>query len=165
MPQVAIVMGSASDFPVLEPACKLLERFGVSHMARVLSAHRTPRETAEFAAKLESMGVQVVIAAAGKAAHLAGVMAAHTLLPVIGLPVKSSTMDGMDSLLSTVQMPAGIPVATVAINGGENAALLAIQMLSLANPRLKSALSDYRAEMTRKVLEQDEQLQLNIPGK
>jgi len=165
MPQVAIIMGSANDYPILEPACKLLEHFGVSYTVRVLSAHRTPREAADFAGKLEEMGVQVVIAAAGKAAALPGVIAAHTLLPVIGLPIKSSTMDGMDSLLSIVQMPPGIPVATVAINGGENAALLAVQIMTLTNPELKKAFAEHRKQQTQKVLEQDRQLQLDIAAK
>ncbi|MGI6702966.1 MAG: 5-(carboxyamino)imidazole ribonucleotide mutase [Clostridia bacterium] len=155
MPRVAVVMGSDSDFPVVERAIEILKRFDVQREVRVISAHRTPDAAAEFAKGAQQSGVEVIIAAAGKAAHLPGVLAAMTPVPVIGIPVKSSFMDGMDSLLSIVQMPSGIPVATVGINGSENAALLAVQMLSLKYPELADRLKNYRAEMARKVAEKD----------
>lgn len=155
MPKVAIVMGSDSDFPVVEKAIETLERFDVQREVRVISAHRTPDVAAEFAKRAKQSGVEVIIAAAGKAAHLPGVLAAMTLVPVIGIPIKSSFMDGMDSLLSIVQMPAGIPVATVGINGSENAALLAVQMLALKYPELAEKLKEYRDEMASKVAEKD----------
>ena len=124
--KVAVIMGSDSDLPVVSPAIRELKRFGIEVEAHVMSAHRTPEEAAAFSHNAKENGFGVIIAAAGKAAHLAGVLAAHTTLPVIGIPVKSSTLDGLDALLSTVQMPAGIPVATVAIDGAKNAALLAV---------------------------------------
>ena len=127
--KVAVIMGSKSDYPVLEKTIQTLKAVGVEVEARVMSAHRTPELAAQFADNAEKNGIEVIIAAAGKAAHLAGVLAGHTILPVIGLPIKSSTMDGMDSLLSTVQIPGGIPVATVDINGWENAAILSVQIL------------------------------------
>ena len=127
----AVIMGSKSDLPVLMPAIDTLKDFGIEVEAHIMSAHRTPELAADFAKNAKDKGVEVIIAAAGKAAHLAGVIAGHSILPVIGLPIKSSTMDGLDSLLSTVQMPEGIPVATVAINGAKNAALLAVQILAL----------------------------------
>ena len=127
-----------------------------------MSAHRTPELAAQFADNAEKNGIEVIIAAAGKAAHLAGVLAGHTILPVIGLPIKSSTMDGMDSLLSTVQMPGGIPVATVAINGGENAAILAIQILSLKYGELKEKLRQFKQDMLEKVLKDDASLQEEV---
>ena len=139
MPKVALVMGSLSDFKSLEGCIKLLKKFKVETEVRVISAHRTPEQAAEFAKSAEERGIEVILAAAGKAAHLAGVLASMTALPVIGIPMNSSTMDGLDSLLSTVQMPTGIPVATVAINGGGNAALLAVQMLSIKYPELRAA--------------------------
>ena len=148
---IGIVMGSQSDFSVVEPAIKLLKSFNISVEVRVLSAHRTPEEAANYAKEAENRGVEVIIAAAGKAAHLPGVLAAYTILPVIGLPIKSSTMDGLDSLLSIVQMPSGIPVATVAINGSENAALLAVQILALKDPALAKVLKDYRIQMASNV--------------
>ena len=153
--KVAVVMGSKSDLPQLEKTLSILEQFGVEAVPRVMSAHRTPELAAEFARNAEKEGFQVIIGAAGKAAHLAGVLAAHTILPVIGLPIKSSTMDGLDSLLSTVQMPEGIPVATVAINGGGNAALLAIQMLALADDGLKEKLREYKIKMAENVMAAD----------
>jgi 5-(carboxyamino)imidazole ribonucleotide mutase len=149
--KVGIVMGSDSDFPVVEKSLSVLKKFGVDFEVRVLSAHRTPEEALSFAKNAEKNGFDVIIGAAGKAAHLPGVLAAKTVLPVIGLPIKSSTLDGMDSLFSIVQMPSGIPVATVAINGAENAALLAIQMISLREPSLREALHEYRKEMREKV--------------
>ena len=132
MSKVAVIMGSISDFDVVKKTVDMLEKFGVESDIKVISAHRTPELAAEYATNAQKNGVKVIIAAAGKAAHLGGVLAAFTTLPVIGLPIKSSTMDGMDSLLSMVQMPSGVPVACVAINGAENAALLAVQMLALS---------------------------------
>ena len=160
--KVAVIMGSKSDWPVLEKTVAELKKFGVEVEARVMSAHRSPELAAGFADEAEQNGFEVIIAAAGKAAHLAGVIAGHTTLPVIGLPIKSSTMDGLDSLLSTVQMPDGIPVATVAINGAGNAALLAVQMLSLKYPELKTKLAEKKKEMLDGVLKADEQLQDEI---
>ena len=160
--KVAVIMGSKSDWPVLEKTVAELKKFGVEVEARVMSAHRSPERAAGFADEAEQNGFEVIIAAAGKAAHLAGVIAGHTTLPVIGLPIKSSTMDGLDSLLSTVQMPDGIPVATVAINGAGNAAILAVQMLSLKYPELKTKLAEKKKEMLDGVLKADEQLQDEI---
>ncbi len=162
--KVAVIMGSKSDYPVLEATVKTLREFGVQPEVRVLSAHRTPVAAAAFAKNAKENGIEVVIAAAGKAAHLAGGIAGHTVLPVIGLPIKSSTMDGMDSLLSTVQMPEGVPVATVAINGGKNAAILAVQMLSLKYAGLGKALEQYKADMERSVLAADSALQKELEG-
>ena len=160
--KTAVIMGSASDLPVLEKTIKTLKSFGVEVETRVMSAHRTPEEAADFSKNAKDNGIEVIIAAAGKAAHLAGVIAAHTTLPVIGLPVKSSTMDGLDSLLSTVQMPDGIPVATVAINGGTNAALLAVQMLSLKYEELQAKLADYKKEMAEKVNKADKEVSITV---
>ncbi|AIS51763.1 N5-carboxyaminoimidazole ribonucleotide mutase PurE [Thermoanaerobacter kivui] len=151
MPKVAIVIGSKSDFPVIERCTKILEEFEISYDVKVLSAHRTPFETQEFAVNADKY-YDIIIAAAGKAAHLPGVIASYTLLPVIGLPIQSSTLDGLDSLLSIVQMPKGVPVATVAIDGAENAALLACHILSLKYPYLKEMLMDYRNQMAEEVL-------------
>lgn len=155
MPRVALVMGSKSDFKSLENCVRLLKQFEIEVEVRVISAHRTPEVAAEFAAKAEDNGFEVILAAAGKAAHLAGVLAAGTVLPVIGIPMKSSSMDGLDSLLSTVQMPNGIPVATVAIGGGDNAALLAVQILSVRYPHLREALKGYRAKMVEQIRADD----------
>ena len=152
--KVAVVMGSKSDYPKLEEGIGLLRKYGVEVLVRVLSAHRTPRELEEFIKEIDEE-VDVIIAAAGKAAHLPGVIAANTLIPVVGLPIKSSTMDGLYSLLSMVQMPKGIPVATVTIDVGPNAALMAMQIMSIKYPKLKKDLKDYRDEMARKVLEDD----------
>ena len=138
--KVAVIMGSDSDFPVVSPAIRRLKQFGIPVEARVMSAHRTPEAAAEFSKNAEKDGFGVIIAAAGKAAHLAGVLAAHTTLPVIGIPVKSSTLDGLDALLATVQMPSGIPVATVAIDGADNAAILAAQMLALSDESIAKQL-------------------------
>ncbi|HHY91672.1 MAG TPA: 5-(carboxyamino)imidazole ribonucleotide mutase [Clostridiales bacterium] len=153
--KVAIIMGSDSDYKVVEKAEKMLETFGVSVSVRVLSAHRTPEQVMNFAKNAEADGYEVIIGAAGKAAHLPGVLAAFTTLPIIGLPIKSSTMDGLDSLLSIVQMPKGIPVATVAIDGAENAALLAVQILSVRYPELRQKVKEYRKKMEEEVLEKD----------
>lgn len=160
--KVAIVMGSDSDFPVLEPCIKLLHTFGVETDVMVCSAHRTPERAADFARNAEQNGVDVIIAAAGKAAHLPGVLAAFTVLPVVGLPILSSTLDGLDSLLSIVQMPSGIPVATVAINGSENAALLAVQIMGGAHPALRDRMRAYKADMARAVEEKDRKLQARL---
>lgn len=153
--KVAIVMGSKSDFEVVKKAVILLKKFGVTVETRVMSAHRTPDEALEFVGSAKDNGFDLVIAAAGKAAHLPGVLASKTILPVIGLPIKSSTMDGLDSLLSIVQMPSGIPVATVAINGGENAGLLAIHIMALKYEVLSKKLDEYRLSMREDVLKQD----------
>ncbi len=153
--KVAFVMGSDSDLPVVEKGVKTVKDFGVEVEVRVISAHRTPYAAEEFARDAEKNGIGVIIAAAGKAAHLGGVIAAFTTLPVIGLPIKSSTMDGLDSLLSMVQMPPGIPVATVAIDGAENAGILAVQMLALSSPELKEKLALHKKNMAEKVAEKD----------
>lgn len=152
-PQVIILMGSKSDWETMQHASALLKEFSVPHESRVLSAHRTPKETTEYVSGAEARGVQVVIAGAGGAAHLAGVCAAHTLLPVLGVPM-TSALDGLDSLLSTVQMPGGIPVGTLAIGsaGAKNAALLAIAILALRQPELKKKLAEYRENQAKKVL-------------
>ncbi len=160
--KVAVIMGSDSDFPILKKCIKILKEFDIETEVRVISAHRTPYQAEEFARNAESNGFGVIIAAAGKAAHLAGVIAAYTILPVIGLPIKSSTMDGLDSLLSMVQMPKGIPVATVAIDGAENAALLSIQILSLSSNELKERLKEYKKEMAEQVVEKDELIQKEV---
>ena len=157
--KVAVIMGSDSDLPVEGKAIDTLKSFGVECEAHVYSAHRTPKQAAEFAATAREKGFGVIIAAAGKAAHLAGSLAAQTTLPVIGIPVKSSTLDGLDALLSTVQMPSGIPVATVAIDGAVNAALLAIQILAVEDETLQRRLAEKRAADTASVLEKDAKLQ------
>lgn len=144
--KAAIIMGSKSDYPVVQKAEAMLEKFGVEYETRIISAHRTPRQAEEFASNAEANGFGVIIAAAGKAAHLAGVLAATTPLPVIGIPMKSSTLDGLDSLLSVVQMPKGVPVATVAIDGAENAAILAVQMLAAADPQLRQKIKDFKKQ-------------------
>jgi 5-(carboxyamino)imidazole ribonucleotide mutase len=152
-PLVNILMGSKSDWETMKNTSDTLAQFGVAHECRVLSAHRTPRETSEYVTGAESRGVKVVIAAAGGAAHLAGVCAAHTLLPVLGVPMESK-LDGLDSLLSTVQMPAGIPVGTLAVGkaGAVNAALLAIAILATQNPDLKAKLKKFREDQATKIL-------------
>ncbi len=155
MKKVAIVMGSDSDLPVVEKAIDTLKEFDVPFEVHVFSAHRTPEQAKAFAVEARENDFGCVIAAAGKAAHLAGALAANTTLPVIGIPVKSSTLDGLDALLSTVQMPAGIPVATVAIDGAANAALLAIQILSVTEPELAQKLLEARQKAEKKVLEKD----------
>ncbi|MBQ7075715.1 MAG: 5-(carboxyamino)imidazole ribonucleotide mutase [Clostridia bacterium] len=160
--KIAIVMGSDSDLPVIKKGISVLKNFDVPFEARVISAHRTPHEAETFATNAKENGFGVIIGAAGKAAHLAGVLAAFTTLPVIGLPIKSSTMDGLDSLLSMVQMPKGIPVATVAIDGAENAALLAIQILALSDKVLADKLSQYKIDMANEVNEKDKKLQSEI---
>lgn len=157
--KVAIVMGSKSDYPVIQRAEGLLAEFQVPFEHRIISAHRTPKAAEAFAAGAEEKGIEVIIAAAGKAAHLGGVLAAYTAMPVIGLPIKSSTMDGLDSLLSIVQMPKGVPVATVAIDGAENAALLAVQILSVKYPELREKMKTFKQKMEEEVLQLDRELQ------
>ena len=158
MKKVAVIMGSDSDLPVVEKAFSVFEEYGVPYEVHVYSAHRTPVEARTFAQNAAGNGFGVIIAAAGKAAHLAGSLAANTVLPVIGIPVKSSTLDGLDALLSTVQMPAGIPVATVAIDGAQNAALLAVQILAVADETLRDKLLDARRSATEKVLKKDAEI-------
>ncbi|MBS7527801.1 5-(carboxyamino)imidazole ribonucleotide mutase [Fusibacter paucivorans] len=162
--KVAIIMGSDSDFPVVEKGLNILKEFDVETEVRVLSAHRTPHLAIQFAENAEANGFEVIIGAAGKAAHLPGVLAAVTPLPVIGLPILSSTLDGLDSLLSIVQMPSGIPVATVAINGAENAALLAIEMLSIKYPELREKIKAYKETLAGRVLDKDAKLQEKLRG-
>lgn len=156
MKKIAIIMGSDSDLPVVSKAMDTLKEFGVPFEVHIFSAHRTPVEAREFSLSARENGFGAIIAAAGKAAHLAGAIAANTTLPVIGIPVKSSTLDGLDALLSTVQMPGGIPVATVAIDGAQNAALLAIQILAVEDKALADKLDASRAENAKKVLEKNE---------
>lgn len=156
--KVAIVMGSDSDLPVVEKAFAVFKEYGVPFEVRVLSAHRTPEEARAFAVNARKNGFGVIIAAAGKAAHLAGAMAANTTLPVIGIPVKSSTLDGLDALLSTVQMPSGMPVATVAIDGAQNAALLAVQILAVTDGALADKLALARKAGAEKVLAKDAEI-------
>jgi len=154
VPLVAVIMGSKSDWEVMRQADELLTSFEVPHECRVLSAHRTPVETAEYISQAEARGIEVIIAAAGGAAHLAGVSAAHTVLPVLGVPMESASLKGLDSLLSTVQMPAGIPVGTLAIGapGARNAALLAVAILAAGRPELRERLRRFRAAQREKVL-------------
>src|ERR671936_1494454 len=148
-PLVGIAMGSASDLPTLRPAAEVLERFGVPHELRVLSAHRTPDAMASYAREAHTRGLRVLIAGAGGAAHLPGMLAANTPLPVIGVPVSTTTLNGLDSLLSIVQMPRGVPVATVAIGGGANAGLLAGQILATSDPDLRDRLLAYKQELAQ----------------
>lgn len=159
MAKVAVVMGSKSDLNVVKPAVSVLKSFGVETEVRVISAHRTPEEAAEFAKTAAERGIEVIICAAGKAAHLGGVMAAHTILPVIGLPVKTDMMGGLDSLLSIVQMPSGIPVATVGVNGGENAGILAAQILAVKYADIAEKLKEYKLKMKEKINSDDSAVQ------
>jgi 5-(carboxyamino)imidazole ribonucleotide mutase len=154
-PLVAVIMGSKSDWETMRAASEILKEFGVAHECRVISAHRTPELMAEFAAGAEARGIEVIIAGAGGAAHLPGMTAAHTTLPVLGVPVETKALKGIDSLLSIVQMPGGVPVATLAIGtaGAKNAGLFAISILARKRARLRTALKAFRAEQTRKVLE------------
>lgn len=160
--KVLVVMGSDSDFPILEGCFKLLTKFGVEYEAHVASAHRTPERAIELAKNARSNGFSVVIAAAGLAAHLGGVLAANTTLPVIGIPCKGGALNGVDALYATVQMPTGIPVATVAIDGGKNAAILAVQMLGISNAELAGKLEAYKQEMQDEVIAKDAKLQDKI---
>lgn len=159
MKKVAVIMGSDSDLPVVQKCLDQLKKFGIPSEAHVFSAHRTPALVEKFASSAKDNGFGVIIAAAGKAAHLGGVIAAYTTLPVIGIPIKSSTMDGLDSLLSMVQMPGGIPVATVAIDGAQNAAILAAQMLALSDDTLAVKLDDFKKDMESGVEAKDKKLQ------
>ena len=162
MKKVAVIMGSDSDFDAVSGAIKQLKAFEIPFEARVISAHRTPYDAEQFASRARDEGFGVIIAAAGKAAHLAGVIAAYTTLPVIGLPIKSSTMDGLDSLLSIVQMPSGVPVASVAIGGAQNAALLAAQILGVTDETIAEKLRTFKADMAEKIKAKDTELQSKI---
>lgn len=162
MLKVAVIMGSDSDLPTVTPCMETLKSLQIPFTVRVISAHRSPEAARAFAAEARGEGFGVLIAAAGKAAHLAGALAANTTLPVVGIPVKSSTLDGLDALLSTVQMPSGIPVATVAIDGAQNAALLAAQILSLSDAPLREKLAALRAEMSAAVAAKDEKMQAHF---
>ncbi|WP_432407389.1 5-(carboxyamino)imidazole ribonucleotide mutase [Wukongibacter sp. M2B1] len=164
MKKVAIIMGSDSDYEVVKKSVKILKDFGVEVDVRVISAHRTPFKAIDFAENAEKNGFDLIIGAAGKAAHLPGVLAGVSVLPIIGLPIKSSTMDGLDSLLSIVQMPKGVPVATVAINGAENAALLAVQILSVKYEDLRKKFREYKEEMAKQVEEKNDKIQSIIGG-
>ena len=157
--KVAVIMGSDSDWPVVKAACAQLKEFGVPFVAHILSAHRTPAAAAQFAKAARDNGFGAIICAAGMAAHLAGAFAANTTLPVIGIPMKGGAQDGMDALLATVQMPSGIPVATVAINGAKNAAVLAVQMLAIQDVELARKLDAARAEMANQIAEKEARLQ------
>jgi len=161
MKKIAVIMGSDSDLPVVQKAIDILNEFGAAYEVHVYSAHRTPVEARDFSLNARKNGFGVIIAAAGKAAHLAGAIAANTTLPVIGIPVKSSTLDGLDALLSTVQMPSGIPVATVAIDGAANAALLALQILSVEDAELAQKLNKKRESASEAVLEKDKKISSN----
>ena len=164
MKKVGIIMGSDSDLPIVRKAMDMLSSFDVPYEVHVYSAHRTPDEAGQFAAAARENGFGVLIAAAGMAAHLAGAIAARTSLPVIGIPCKSSALDGIDALLSTVQMPTGVPVATVAINGAANAALLAIQILGVADPEIAARLDEKKAKDAAAVLAKDAALQEELNG-
>ena len=162
MPKAAVLMGSKSDISVVKPAVAVLKSMGVEVEVRVISAHRTPAAAEEFASSAVDRGFGVLIAAAGKAAHLGGVLAAYTPLPVIGVPIKTSMMGGLDSLLSIVQMPSGIPVATVGVNGGENAGLLAAQILGIKYPAVAAELAEYKLKMREKINADDCALQREL---
>ena len=159
-PKVAVIMGSDSDLPIVKKAINVLKNFDVDFEVSVMSAHRTPDMAIEYVKNADQNGIDLIIGAAGKAAHLPGVLAAFTVKPVIGLPIKSSTMDGMDSLLSIVQMPSGIPVATVAIDGAENAGLLAVQILALKYPVLVEKLQAHKLKMKNDVIEKNKKIKL-----
>lgn len=155
---VAILMGSDSDWPAFEPAAQVLKEFGIAHEARVLSAHRSPAQVRRYVEQAPGRGVKVFIAGAGGAAHLAGVVAAHTALPVIGVPIETKSLKGLDSLLATVQMPKGVPVATVAIDNAANAAILAVQCLALCDARLKRELTAYKRKLVAGIRNADRRL-------
>jgi 5-(carboxyamino)imidazole ribonucleotide mutase len=157
--KVAVIMGSDSDLSVMTEAVDKLDQFGIPYEVRIISAHRTPAMAEQFAANAADNGFGVLIAGAGKAAHLGGVLAAYTTLPVIGVPIKTSMMGGLDSLLSMVQMPSGVPVATVAVNGAANAAILAAQMLAISDEGLRTKLADYKREMAETVAQKDAKVQ------
>jgi len=158
--EVGIIMGSDSDLPIMEDAVKVLKEFGIGYEVKVLSAHRTPNQHAEYSRTAVDRRLKVIIAAAGGAAHLPGVTAAQTTLPVIGVPIKGKSLEGMDALLSIVQMPPGIPVATVAINGAKNAAILAVSILALVNPDIQTKLIEYKKKMEKDSLAKNENLKL-----
>ena len=162
MKKVAVIMGSDSDFPVVKKAVNKLKEFGVPYEVHVMSAHRTPDEACNFAKNAHKNGFGVIIAAAGMAAHLAGVLAANTTLPVIGIPIKSAAFDGMDALLATVMMPTGIPVATVAVDGAGNAGVLAVEMLALSDDALAEKLEDVKAKMAQEVAKKDKDIQSKV---
>ncbi len=155
MKKVAVIMGSDSDLETVSPCMSRLDSFSIPYEVRIISAHRTPEQAAEFADQAAGQGFGVLIAAAGKAAHLAGILAAHTTLPVIGIPIKTSMMGGLDSLLSVVQMPKGVPVACVAVDGADNAAILAAQILALDDQKLSEDLVRFKADQTSQILEKD----------
>jgi len=157
--KVAIIMGSIELYPIVREAEDLLKSFGILTDTRIMSAHRTPKAVVEYAAKAEDDGIDIIIAAASKAAHLAGVFAALTPIPVIALPMKSTTLDGLDSLLSMVQMPKGVPVATVTIDGATNAGLLAVQMLSLRHPELREGVREYKEKMEKSIIASNAEFQ------
>ena len=159
-PLVGIIMGSDSDLPVMSEAAKVLEEFGVEYEINIVSAHRTPELMADYASNAHKKGLRVIIAGAGGAAHLPGMTAAYTPLPVIGVPVKLKSLDGLDSLLSIVQMPGGVPVATVAINQARNAGLLAVQILATSNENLKQKMIDFKNSLTEMVLEKNRNLKV-----
>ena len=160
--KVAVIMGSDSDWPVVKGACTQLEEFGISFEAHILSAHRTPAAAAEFARSARANGFGVLICAAGMAAHLAGAFAGNSTLPVIGIPMKGGAMDGLDALLATVQMPSGIPVATVAINGAKNAAVLAAQILAVSDDELAAKLDAAREKMADQIAQKEQKLQAEL---
>ena len=162
MKKVAVIMGSDSDWPVVKGACAQLRELDIPYEAHILSAHRTPAAAANFARSARANGFGVVICAAGMAAHLAGAFAANSTLPVIGIPMKGGTMDGLDALLATVQMPSGIPVATVAINGAKNAAVLAAQILAVADDELAAKLDQAREKMAQQIAEKEAKLQAEL---
>ena len=162
MKKVAVIMGSDSDWPVVKSACTQLDAFGIPYEAHILSAHRTPAEAAEFARSARAKGFGVLICAAGMAAHLAGAFAGNSTLPVIGIPLKGGAMDGMDALLATVQMPSGIPVATVALGGAKNAAVLAAEILAVSDDALAEKLDAFRADMAKAIAEKEANLQAEL---
>ena len=162
MKKVAVIMGSDSDLPVVKGACQQLETFGIPYEAHILSAHRTPAAAADFARSARTNGFGVLICAAGMAAHLAGAFAGNSTLPVIGIPMKGGAADGLDALLATVQMPSGIPVATVAINGAKNAAVLAAQILAVSDDALAAKLDAQRSEMAEQIAAKEAKLQAEL---
>lgn len=162
MKKVAVIMGSDSDLPTMRPCIERLQSFHIPVTVRIISAHRTPEAAETFARTAQAEGYGVIIAAAGKAAHLGGVLAAYTVLPVIGVPIKTSMMGGLDSLLSMVQMPKGVPVACVAVDGADNAAILAAQMLAIEDTQLQEALTAFKAQMLAEVMEKDRKIQSEV---
>ncbi len=163
MKKVAVILGSDSDWPVVQAACRQLADLSIPYEVRILSAHRTPAQAAQFASNARENDFGAIICAAGMAAHLAGAVAAHTTLPVIGIPMKGGALDGLDALLSTVQMPSGIPVATVALNGAKNAAILAAQILAVTDAALAKKLDAARTEMARQIAQKEEKLRAELP--